>query len=113
MAESLGGAAIGAVTAVLEGNRFLTSSDTRLVGIHRAASGTAAGLVHQQRAESMHQPRRRPRVIGQFLAFVTEGLDLGLRWRIRDGQPADLPVGVGVPQPHRLLARPGGLWPLL
>ena len=42
--------------------------------------------------QRVNECRHCPHVIGQFLALVAEGLSLGLRRRIGDGEPGD-PTG--------------------
>ena len=61
----------------------------------------------QRCPQRVDQGGQRPHVVRQFLAFVAQCLNLGLRGRIRDGQAAYLPVGV--PQRHRGLAGTGRL----
>jgi hypothetical protein len=42
----------------------------------------------------MNERRQRSHVIRQFLAFVPEGLNLGLGGRVGDREPADLAIRV-------------------
>jgi hypothetical protein len=58
----------------------------------------------QRPAQRLNERRERPHVIGQFLAPVPEGLELGLRGWVRDHQPPDL--SVHVPERHGRLIGP-------
>jgi hypothetical protein len=49
--------------------------------------------VHQRPAQGVHERRERPHVIGQFLALVPEGLNLGM---VRGGPPSRPPALLGL-----------------
>ena len=56
------------------------------------------GLDHprpdHRRPQRVHERRERPHVVGQFLAFAPQDLDLGLGVGGADGEASDLTVGV-------------------